>query len=325
MTSPATGSWNTASPESADDEANPRKPIVALLLSFCPGLGQQYAGSLLRGILLYISLIIFSWLAAIAYMYVTSPSIGLLLLSVPFVGIALIALDAYYCAKRQPADYRLKWYNRFWIYAGVFLLLAITVNPLMDYLVGGKIVRALFVTSNSMQPAVLNRDLVVINKLEKPSRGDIVLIKFVEDDKGAEEADKTEHKPAAAIKKSRSGLTKLLKDEVLRRVIAQAGDTVEIKGRQVFLNGEPLQEDYASYGEQDSLNPMVSEDYRLEPMFIPAGSYFVMADAREYGFDSRVYGPVDSKDISGVATKVFWSWNLDEGHFQWHRTAMSLR
>ena len=328
MTSPSTGSWTDSTSASADIDIQPRKPVLALLLSICPGLGQQYAGRLLRGIMLYITLVIISWLAAIAYMYAASPIVSLLLLSVPFVGVALIAVDAFYCAKRQPQDYRLKWYNRVWIYAGVFFLLLVTVNPLMDYLVGGKIVRAMFVTSDSMHPTVLKRDLVVINKLAKPKRGDIVLVKFVDDqDVTKEQKTKSEQQKILEQKKKkqRSGLTKLLKDEVLRRVIAQAGDTVEIKGRQVFLNGKPLQEDYASYSEQNSLNPHTADDYHLDPIFVPSGSYFVLSDAREYSFDSRIFGFVDSREISGVATKVFWSWNLDQDHFLWNRTAMRLK
>jgi signal peptidase I len=306
MTSSTTGSWTNVSSAQDESDVSPRKPWVALLLSICPGLGQQYAGHMVRGITFYVSLVIFSWLAAIGYMYVESPWLGLLLLSVPFVGVALIALDASIRAKRQPKAYRLKWYNRPWVYGLVFVTLLITVNPLMDYLVGGHIVRASYVTYDSMSPAVLNRDLVVINKLANPARGDIVLIKF-----GKNRTD--------------AGVTELIKDEVLRRVIAQAGDTVAIKGRQVYLNGEPLQEDYASFGVQGSLNPLMAPDYELEATFIPAGSYFVLADARQYGFDSRVFGLIEDAEINGVATKVFWSWNLDEGHFQWDRTAMSLR
>jgi signal peptidase I len=277
-----------------------------LLLSICPGLGQQYSGRLVRGIIFYISLVVLSWMAAIAYMYATSPLVGLLLLSVPFIGVALIAVDAYMCAKRQPSDYRLKRYNRYWIYAVVFLTLLVTVNPLMDYLVGGQIVRALLITSDSMHPTVLNRDLVVINKLAKPSLGDIVLIKFGEN------------------RTSRS-VIKLIKDQVLRRVIAKAGDTLEIRGRQVILNGEILNENYVTYGEEGSFNPLMESAYRLEPVFIPVGSYFVLSDARQYSFDSRVFGLVSDEEVSGVATKVFWSWNLDDGSFKWNRTAMSLR
>jgi signal peptidase I len=313
MTS-STGSWNSTPEESTDEEVSPRKPLLALLLSICPGLGQQYAGHLLRGIVFYISLVVVSWLAAIAYMYVKQPFVGLLLLSVPFVGVALIALDAVFCAKRQPDNYRLMWFNRVWIYCGVFLALIVTVNPLMDKLVGERIVRALYVTSNSMQPTVIHRDLVVINKLAKPARGDIVLINF-SDDRSEEDNQKRTSK----------SVSKLIKHQVLRRVIAVAGDTVEIKGRQVFLNGKPLEERYASYMEQESHDPLMSPDYHLEAVFVPAGSYFVLADARQYRLDSRILGLIHKDEISGVATKVFWSWNLDQGHFQWNRTAMSLK
>ncbi len=306
MTSSTAGSRIQSAGTQEEFDVRPRKPLVAMLLSICPGLGQQYSGHLLRGIVFYVSLIILSWLAAVAYMYVVSPMLGLLLLSVPFVGVALIALDAYLCSKRQPQDYRLKWYNAYWIYAAVFIILSVTVNPLMDFLVGRQIVRALYVTSESMQPSVLKRDLVVINKLAEPARGDIVLVKFGEND-------------------SRKAITKLIEDQVLRRVIGSAGDTVAIRGRTVYLNDKPLQEDYATYGEQDSLNPLLDPEYRLDPTFIPAGNYFVLADARQYGFDSRDFGLVQEQKVSGVATKVFWSWNLDHGNFQWNRTAMSLR
>ena len=315
MTLSTAGSSDNTSVVNDEYEIRVRKPTAALLLSICPGLGQQYAGHLVRGIVFYISLVILSWVAAVAYMYVASPQIGLLLLSVPFVGVLLIAIDAYLLAKRQPDDYRLKWYNRFWIYTAVFLTLLGTVNPMMDYLVGGQIVRAFFVTSESMQPTVLKRDLVVINKLAKATRGDIVLVKFGKDDTD---------KPITKRIQDQS-ITNLIKDQVLRRVIGLSGDTVEIRGRQVYLNDEPLQEDYVSFGKQGSLNPLIESDYRYGPLFIPAGSYFVLSDARQYGFDSRDYGLILEDNVSGVATKVFWSWNLDEGSFQWDRTAMSLR
>lgn len=306
MTSTATGSWNNSSGTGDEVDIRPRIPLIALLLSICPGLGQQYAGHLLRGILFYINLVIFSWLAAVAYMYVSSPLSSILLLSVPFIGVALIAVDAALCAKREASDYRLKWYNRYWIYAAVFLTLLATVNPFMDYIVGGRIVRAFFNTSDSMYPTILNRDLVVINKLIMPKRGDIALIEFGE-------------------KRKAGTITRVIKDQLLRRVIGVEGDTVEIQGNQVFLNGNVIDEAYVSYADSQSHNPFMEPDYRMESVVVPSNSFFILADARQYVFDSRVFGIVNSEEIGGVATKVFWSWNLDDGSFKWNRTAMSLR
>ncbi|WP_456417219.1 signal peptidase I [Thiolapillus sp.] len=285
-------------------DVKPRRPLIALLLSICPGLGQQYSGKLLRGIVAYISLVVISWLAAIAYMYTTSRMAGLLLLTVPFLGVAIIAIDAMICAKRQPPDYRLKWFNRGWIYVAVFAGLLVTVNPLMDYLVGKRIVRAFFVTSGSMYPSVYEHDLVVINKLTEPKRGDIVLIAFQ--------------------KAKKENASKIIKDQILRRIIAEGGDTIEIKGKQVYLNGKLLDEPYASFGKTKSVNAFVSEDYHLPAKTVPPDAYFVLADAREFGFDSRMFGFIQKEEINGVAVKVFWSWNLDGNQFKWERTAINL-
>jgi signal peptidase I len=282
----------------------PRKPLVALLLSICPGLGQQYAGKLFRGIFAYIALIVISWLAAIAYMFEESRALSLVLLAVPFAGAALIAVDAVNCARRQPPDYRLKWFNRGWVYAGVFVGLLVTVNPLMDYLVGKRVVRAYLATTDSMYPAVYRYDLVMINKLLRPDRGDIVLIAFKE--RGRERA------------------SSVIRDQILRRVIARAGDTVEIRGRRVYLNGELLKEPYASYRETPTYNEYVSTGYRWGPREVPENAFFVLSDARQYGFDGRIFGFVDVSEISGVAKKVFWSWNFDKSQFQWARTALNL-
>ncbi len=282
-----------------------RQPLIALLLSICPGLGQQYAGKLARGVLAYTGLIIVSWLAAIAYMYVNSRTVSFLLLSVPFFGVAGIAIDAMLCAKHQPEQYQLKWFNRIWIYALVFIGLLVTVNPLMDLLVGGKVVRAFFVTSGSMAPAIIEHDLLVINKLKNPRRGDIVLISF---------ADTNTSK----------AVTKILRNQILRRVIAQAGDTLHIEGREVYINGVLLEEPYAFFGKAQSRSEFISTDYRLDAKTVPDDSYFVMSDSREFGFDSRMFGFIQKEGIKGVATKVFWSWNHEADEFKWSRTAIDL-
>ncbi len=287
-----------------------RNPLIAALLSICPGLGQQYAGHLKRGILAYTGLIVISWLAAIAYMYVSSRIVSILLLAVPFLGVAIIAIDAMLCARRQPEQYPLKWFNRVWIYALVFIGLLLTVNPMMDYLVGGKIVRAFFVTSESMHPTVLEHDLVVINKLANPKRGSIVLIGFDKEKKGE-------------LQQQRA--SKVIKNRILRRVIALGGDTVEVRGREVYLNGEVLDEPYASFGETHTYTDFISQDYRLELQTVPPGAYFVLADVRQFSFDSRVFGFIEDEEINGVAKKIFWSWYLDQYQFKWSRTALNLR
>ncbi len=280
-----------------------RNPVTALLLSVCPGLGQHYAGHMKRGILLYIALIIASWLAAIAFMSIRS-KLSIIFLCVPFAGVGLIALDAWNCARRQPRDYRLQWFNRTWIYAAVFLTLLFTVNPLMDFLVGRQIVRAFFMTSSSMQPTILDRDIVLVNKLAFPKRGEIALIKF------------GDSKPSTK-------LTKLIDDQFVKRVIAIPGDTLEIRNDVVWVNGQKIEEPYAHFNGVLRFSSAQGSNYG--PKTIPPASYFVMGDNRNESIDSRILGLIKEEQIGGVVTKVFWSWNFDEGSIRWDRTAKSLK
>ncbi len=290
-------------PGAARSDIRPRKPLVALLLSVCPGLGQHYAGHLGRGILLYIALIVASWLAAIAFMSVGS-KLSIVFLCVPFVGAALIAFDAWNCARRQSPDYRRQWFNRLWIYAGVFLTLLFTVNPLMDLLVGRHVVRAFFMTSSSMAPAILDRDIVLVNKLSFPQRGEIALVQFGESKPGAK-------------------LTRLIDDQFIKRVIAVPGDTLQIRGDTVWVNGQKIEEPYANFS--GMLRFSSAEGSSYGPTTLPPDAWFVMGDNRNESIDSRLLGFIRKEQIGGTVTKVFWSWNFEQNGIRWDRTAKSLK
>ena len=288
---------------SSAGESCQRDPNMALLLSICPGLGQHYAGHLVRGVIAYILLIILSWLAAVAFMYVES-RISMVLLATPFLGMAVIAFDAYRCASNQPNSYRLKWFNKEWIYGAVFFTLMVTVNPLMDYIVGQHIVRAYLVNSPSMHPTLILNDIVLANKLVKPKKGELALIELSDQ--------------ARSIRQ----FSNLEAHTVFSRVAATEGDTVEVNKNGIFINGVLLPE--VTPAAEDTLIAFDEED-KFGPEQVPANSVFVVADDRHFGIDSRILGFVNYDHIGGKITKVFWSWNLDEGHFKWERTAMSLK
>jgi len=288
-----------------EDEIRPRKPILALALSLCPGLGHHYAGYLGRGIFFYIALVIISWAAAAAFMFVDS-RISMVFLATPFVGITLIALDAYRMAKNQPSDYKRQWFNRGWIYAAVFLTLAATINPLMDKIAGSQIVRAYFITSPGMDPTILTHDIILVNKMVFPKKQDIALIEFGDDDQRQ--------------------LTNLEGGgQLLGRIIGVQGDSVEVNTNGVYVNGKLLNEPYANFIEPTRTGALYDETSHFEATQVPTDHYFILADNRTYGFDSRILGFIPKEKIGGKVTKVFWSWNLDEGQIKWSRTAMSLK
>lgn len=279
-----------------------RDPRLALALSFCPGLGQHYAGHIYRGIVIYMGFILVSWLAAVAFMFMAHRA-SVFVLGVPVLAGAWIAWDAYRCAKNQPENYRLQWFNRLWIYAGVTVLLMLTVNPLMDYAVGKHIVRAFFMTGSGMAPTVLKHDILLVNKMLRPTHGSIVLVDFSDDGEQ---------------------LTRLMDRQLLKRVIAKAGDSVAVRRGEVYLNGKKLAEPYRTNRHTDALDNSAWAAYAFGPEQVPEGHYYLLGDQRDRGIDSRQLGFIHQDRVAGEVTKVFWSWNLDDRQIKWSRTALSF-
>jgi len=326
-------SANTASGTYGDNRPagknSSRSPLIALLLSICPGLGQQYAGYLARGIVLYTVLIVISWLAAIAFMYIDS-RISMVFLVVPFVGMVVIAVDAWLCASKQPKEYRLKWFNRPVIYAGVFLFLLFTVNPLMDMLIGGNIVRAFPVTSSSMAPTILKNDLLVINKLSDPGHGDVVLLDYRGDNVRSRFSDVIDIELFKRVINSLFGEDEIPNKEghLVRRIVAIPGDTVEIRDGNVFVNGEKLDEPYIYSDASDEATGNGDEgpfSAQFGPETVSDNSFFVLGDNRNFSIDSRILGSISKQKVAGKVTRVFWSWNFDENHIHWERTGLPVK
>jgi signal peptidase I len=86
-------------------------------------------------------------------------------------------------------------------------------------------------------------------------------------------------------------------EAVIKRVVAIAGDTVEVRaGGVLYVNGERQEEPFTN--EQ--------ADYVLDPLKVPAGSVFVLGDNRNHSFDSHYWGFLPTKNIIGTATLRYW-------------------
>ncbi|MCS6860781.1 MAG: signal peptidase I [Abditibacteriales bacterium] len=128
----------------------------------------------------------------------------------------------------------------------------------------------------SMQPTLHPHDYVLINKytptLGRVRRGDVVFLRW--DDENAEQGS----------------------DVVVKRIIGLPGDRVEIRGGQVYVNGEPLDEPYVDHR-------LVYEAFRYT---VPEGAVFVLGDNRSNSEDSRDHGAVSITNIVGKAVCVIW-------------------
>lgn len=156
------------------------------------------------------------------------------------------------------------------------------------------IVRALLIQSyhipsESMENTLLKGDFLFANKflygakvpfvdwrfpkIRDPKPGDVVIFKFPGDGK----------------------------TDYIKRCIAVEGQTVEIRGKRVFVNGNELQEEYAKYigGNRPRRN--------FESFVVPKNHIFVMGDNRDNSYDSRFWGALHKKYIRGQALFLYFS------------------
>lgn len=85
-------------------------------------------------------------------------------------------------------------------------------------------------------------------------------------------------------------------EDLIKRVVALPGETVELKDGQLYVNDEPVKESY--------IKPGSGAGDPLPRTQVPPGSVWVMGDNREQSRDSRCAGPIPEKDILGRAFLV---------------------
>lgn len=92
-------------------------------------------------------------------------------------------------------------------------------------------------------------------------------------------------------------------DEYIKRVIALPGEKISLNGGKVYINGQQLQESYLSSTVYTFGESFLGEG---EEYMVPNGEYFVLGDNREHSSDSRDFGPITKKEISGRAWVIYW-------------------
>jgi signal peptidase I len=84
---------------------------------------------------------------------------------------------------------------------------------------------------------------------------------------------------------------------VVDRIVGLPGETISSSGGEVHINGKPLREPWLVAAERDATSD-------FGPTEIPRGEYFVLGDNRGDMGDSRLFGPIPSDVILGVAIQV---------------------
>ena len=101
--------------------------------------------------------------------------------------------------------------------------------------------------------------------------------------------------------------------DFIKRVVAVEGQTVELRSRQLYVDGRPADDPRASYVSRDGPGS------RFGPVTVPKDHVFVMGDNRDQSYDSRFWGPVPISDIKGKALIIYWSWDGPDRWVRWER------
>jgi signal peptidase I len=134
------------------------------------------------------------------------------------------------------------------------------------------------VEGTSMMPSLDDQERIFVNKFvyrwEPIERGDIVVFRYPRD-------------PSKSY---------------IKRVVGVPGDHIRIDSGQVYVNGDPIEEDYVP--------PAYADERSYPEIVVPARSYYMLGDHRSMSNDSREFGPVKEGYIFGKA--VFGYWPVDK-------------
>lgn len=198
--------------------------------------------------------------------------------------------------KKTPAITEKKpWYREWSEALIVAIVLALIIRTFLF--------QAFKIPSGSMLDTLLIGDHLLVNKfiygthlpffdgtylkLRDPERGDVIVFEFPDDE----------------------GKSYFERRDFIKRVIGTPGDVVEIKAKQVYVNGEAYSLPQEIHKDGQVIPSVAGPRDFTKPIKVPQDSYFVMGDNRDHSFDSRFWGFVHKSKIKGLAFIKYWSWD----------------
>ena len=296
-----------------------RRWWLAVILSFfMPGLGQVYCGRFSRGVGFFCAYLVYESIVLLlvsflppAYIIVV-PSLITAGYVIPVFGM----IDSFLLAKRTGTDYELKAYNRWYVYP-VLMAIVVLVGIGAALAFRSTVMEAFKINTNSCYPTLIPEDRVLVKKLVyirgEPERGDMVVFRSLGD-----------------------------KLPYAKRVVAVAGDIVEMKDDELYVNGQKLMRKHVR---RETLTDSTLEDSaarlpelegniwletngqgryeifllgispkkqrNIEKVEVPEKHVFVLGDNRSLSLDSRHFGPIGLDSIIGRADYTYqWDGSL---------------
>ncbi len=158
----------------------------------------------------------------------------------------------------------------------------IAVALILALIIRTFIIQAYKIPTGSMRRTLLENDKILVDKISyrfhAPERGDVIVFRYPQDPK----------------------------KDFVKRLIAFGGEEVEIRDGAVFINGKMLEEPALIrknyyYNREDWPYGRMGQKFK-----VPDGNYFVLGDNSAQSSDSRNWGFVPQKNLSGRAFLIWW-------------------
>ena len=175
------------------------------------------------------------------------------------------------------------------------------------------VVQAFKIPSGFMKQTLQIGDHILVNKfiygikipywrktivpVKDPQKGDVIVFKFPEDPE----------------------------KDFIKRVVGVGGDVIESRNKKLYVNHKPVNHDFGVHTDSYIYPKNVRKRDNFGPITVPENSLFVMGDNRDESYDSRFWGFVDLKAVSGKAFIIYWSWDKENIGVRWNRLAKILK
>lgn len=149
------------------------------------------------------------------------------------------------------------------------------------------------VDGSSMSPSFETGDVVIVDKLSynlgNIERFDVVVLKYPEDP----------HK------------------DFIKRVIGLPGEEIKIENGRVYVNDEPIEDDFVKHWKYEDFPPPHYQRWgsARRSWIVPKAHYFVLGDNRASSTDSRIFGNVPQDYIKGKVRLRLWPFDRIKFYF----------
>ncbi|HTR96666.1 MAG TPA: signal peptidase I [Candidatus Acidoferrales bacterium] len=172
---------------------------------------------------------------------------------------------------------------------------ALVIAVILVSILRAFVIQAFRIPSESMCDTLLVGDFLFVNKFEygpkipfthlrlpgirAPRRGDVIVFQYP---------------PNPSV-------------DFIKRCIATGGQTVEVRHKDVYVDGQKLVEPYVKHitSVEDPAGYTNRDNYK--PPTVPPGMLFMMGDNRDNSYDSRFWGPVAMDLVKGHAMFIYFS------------------